>query len=172
MVLGAHNDFSPFSYSLDFSGTLNFVDEVSFAKQWMDIKIYSTCQENKDTETLVEEMAMNELAPAIIKECCDPKKALSDYVTSIDGIVQLGPNSNRRGTFGMHCGKNATNNPEESTFAYLTCQVLDLFLEFMPLPLPLLFGHARINGDFKRDLKEASNRMMLISNSVKTNEIV
>ena len=46
---------------------------------------YPTRQENKDTAAMVEDMAMNALAPAIIKECCDPKKALSDYLTSIDG---------------------------------------------------------------------------------------
>ena len=51
---------------------------------------YLECQENKDTTSLVVDMAMTIAAPSILGECHDPKKALSDYVTSIDRQVSWG----------------------------------------------------------------------------------
>ena len=114
---------------------------------------YPTRQENKDTTAMVEDMAMNALAPAIIKECRDPKKALSDYITGVDGKFSWGQTTDEE---HLACiGKNATNDPAESPFASLTRQ-LQSFGRVLGIHASAV-GHARINGDFKRDPKDASN---------------
>ena len=106
---------------------------------------YPTRQENKDTAAMVEDMAMNALAPAIIKECRDPKKALSDYVTSIDGKFSWGQTTDEE---HLACiGKNATNDPAESPCPSLTRQ-LQSFGHVLGIHA-LAVGHAKINGDFK-----------------------
>ena len=46
---------------------------------------YPEQQENKDSTSLEVDMAMTAVAPAILGECCNPKKALSDYVTTMNG---------------------------------------------------------------------------------------
>jgi hypothetical protein len=57
--------------------------------------LYPSRQENVDTTPIVEDMAANEVAPAVLGELCDPKKALSDYATAVGGKFSLGSNYKR-----------------------------------------------------------------------------
>jgi len=111
---------------------------------------YPSRQENKDTTAIVEDMAANEVAPAVLGELCDPKKALSDYATAVGGKFSWGQTTNEE---HMACiGKNATNDPAESPFAQLTRQ-LQCFGRILGIHASAV-GHARINGDFNRDIKD------------------
>ncbi len=112
---------------------------------------YPSRQENKDTTAIVEDMAANEVAPAVLGELCDPKKALSDYATAVGGKFSWGQTTNEE---HMACvGKNATNDPAESPFAQLTRQ-LQCFGRILGIHASAV-GHVRINGDFNRDIKDS-----------------
>lgn len=96
---------------------------------------------------------MTEVAPAILGECRDPKKALSDYVTSMDGKFSWGETTEEE---HLACiGKNATNDPAESPFTSLT-QQLQSFGRALGIHASDV-GHARINKDFKHDPIDSSN---------------
>ena len=128
---------------------------------------YPTRQENKDTAAMVEDVAMNALAPAIINECHYPKKALSDYIMSIDGKFNWGQTTDEE---HLACiGKNATNDPAESPFASLTrhLQSLAAFSAFMPRLLVMQGSMVTSNETQKMLLM-----MVHISNSVKRNVIL
>ena len=114
---------------------------------------YPECQKNRDTTHCVQEMAQSAIAPAIMGELWDPKKALSDYVTSIGGKFSWGQTSEEE--HQVCIGKNATNDPAESPFASLT-QQLQFFGRVLGIHTSAI-GHARINGDFKRDHNKSAN---------------
>ena len=98
-------------------------------------------------------MTMTEVSSAILGECRDPKKALSDNVTSMDGQFCWGETTEEEHLVCI--GKNATNNPAESPFALLTCQ-LQIFGHVLDIQASAV-GHDRINGDFKRNHKDSSD---------------
>ena len=82
----------------------------------------------------------------------DPKKALSDYASAVDGKFSWGQTSEAEHLASK--GKHATNDPAESPFAQLTRQ-LQCFGRVVGVHASAI-GQARINGDFKRDLKDSS----------------
>ena len=113
---------------------------------------YPQRDENIETNYLVEEMSMTEVAPAILKEFRDPKKALSDYVSAVDGKYSWQQTTEDEHQASL--GKNATNDPAESPFAQLTRQ-LQVFGRVLGIHASAV-GQARINGDFKRSINGES----------------
>ena len=51
---------------------------------------YSRRQENIDSTPTVKVMSAEEVAPAVIGQIIDPKKALSDYASAVDGKFSWG----------------------------------------------------------------------------------
>lgn len=115
--------------------------------------LYPKQQENKDTTTLCVDMAAEEVAPAIIEQCVDSKKALSNYLTSIGGKFSWGKTTEDEHQASI--GKNAKNDPTESQFAALT-QQLHNFGRILGIHASVV-GQARINGDFKCDIKTGTD---------------
>ena len=103
--------------------------------------------ENKATDNLVEKMSV-EVAQCMLTELRDPKKATSDYLTSADGKFSWGYTTQEE--HHACIGKMATNDPAESPFAQLTRQ-LQNFGRVLGIHASAV-GHARMNGDFKRDI--------------------
>jgi hypothetical protein len=103
--------------------------------------------ENKATNNLVEKMSV-EVAQCMLTELRDPKKATSDYLTSADGKFSWGYTTQEE--HHACIGKMATNDPAESPFAQLTRQ-LQNFGRVLGIHASAV-GHARMNGDFKRDI--------------------
>ena len=81
---------------------------------------YPKQQENKDATTLCEDMMAKEVDPAIIEHCVVPKKALSDYLSSISRKFSQSQTTEEE--YQSSIGKNATNDPDDSPFASLTQQ--------------------------------------------------
>jgi hypothetical protein len=97
-------------------------------------------------------MAANEVAPAVLGELCDPKKALSNYATAVGGKFSWGQTTKEE--HASCIGKNATNDPAESPFAQLTRQ-LQCFGRILGIHASA-GGHARVNADFKRDIENSA----------------
>jgi hypothetical protein len=79
---------------------------------------YPTRQEKIDSTPTVKVMAAEEVAPAVIGQIIDPKKALSDYASAVDSKFSWGQTSEAQHLVSK--GKDATNDPAESPFAQLT----------------------------------------------------
>ena len=62
-----------------------------------------------------------EVAECIIKELHDPRKATSDYLLSVEGQFSWGQTTDDE--HAACIGKMAINDPEESPFASLTCEL-------------------------------------------------
>ena len=108
---------------------------------------YPEREENVATDELVSKMAV-EVAQCMLTELRDPKKATSDYLTSAEGQFSYGFTSEEEHQACI--GKMATNDPAESPFAQLTRQ-LQNFGRILGIHASAV-GHARVNGDFKRDI--------------------
>jgi hypothetical protein len=113
---------------------------------------YPNRKENIESTPTVITMAAEELAPAVIEQIEDPKKALSDYASAVDGKFSWGQTSEDEHIASI--GKNATNDPAESPFAQLTRQ-LQCYGRVLGIHASAV-GQARINGDFKRDINDSS----------------
>lgn len=113
---------------------------------------YPQRQENIETTETVNLMAI-EVAETILKELRDPRKASSDYLSSKEGQFSWGQTTDDE--HGAMLGKIATNDPAESPFASLT-QQLQSFGRLLGIHASAV-GHARINGDFNRDVDNESN---------------
>ena len=113
---------------------------------------YPDREENKETTDLVIKMAV-ETAIFLLKELRDPKKATSDYLSSEDGEFSWGQTTDEE---HQNClGKMATNDPAEAPFAALTRQ-MEQFGRVLGIHASGV-GHARINGDFERDLNDGGS---------------
>ena len=62
-----------------------------------------------------------EVAECILKELCDPGKATSDYLSSIEGKFSWDQTTDDE--HAACIGKMATNDPAESPYASLACQL-------------------------------------------------
>jgi hypothetical protein len=113
---------------------------------------YHRRQENIDSTPTVKVMTAEEVAPAVTGQIIDPQKALLDYASAVDGKFSWGQTSKAEHLASK--GKHATNDPAESPFAQLTRQ-LQCFGRVLGIHASAV-GQARINGDFKRDLKHSS----------------
>jgi hypothetical protein len=111
---------------------------------------YPDRKENKATNELLKSMAV-EVAECMLQELRDPAKATSDYLSSAEGKFSWGETTDEE--HAACIGKMATNDPAESPFAALTCQ-LQAFGRVLGIHASAV-GHARINGDFKRDFKDS-----------------
>ena len=76
-----------------------------------------------------------------------------DYLSSKEGQFSWGQTTDDE--HGAMLGKIATNDPAESPFASLT-QQLQSFGRLLGIHASAV-GHARINGDFNRDVDNESN---------------
>ena len=110
---------------------------------------YPERKENKATTELVHKMAV-EVASCLLTELRDPKKATSDYLSSAEGKFSWGETTDEEHL--MCIGKMATNDPAESPFAALTRQ-MQSFGRVLGIHASAI-GHARTNGDFKRNIKD------------------
>ena len=81
---------------------------------------YPVRPENQQTTHLLKEMAC-EVRDCILKEMCDPKKALSDYLSYKDGKFSWGETTDEEHEACL--GRMATNDSAESPFAGLTQQM-------------------------------------------------
>ena len=96
---------------------------------------YPDRKENKATIDTVKKMAV-ELANCLLQELLDPTKAMSDYLSCVDGTFSWGKNTDEEHHACM--GSMATNDPAKCPCATLTRQlrkVSDDFWESMHLPL-------------------------------------
>jgi hypothetical protein len=146
------NDVNDYSESLRLR-----IKELEFTvkqlqEQVVDLEVDLEEKSNKLAELDII-MAAQELAPAVIQQIEDPKKALSDYASAVDGKFSWGQTSEDEHIASI--GKNATNDPAESPFAQLTRQ-LQCYGRVLGIHASAV-GHARINGDFKRDINNSSN---------------
>ena len=108
---------------------------------------YPQRKENAETTDTVILMA-SEVAEVIVKELRDPKKATSNYLTSVKGKFSWGQTTDEE--HFAFLGKMATNDPAETPFASLTRQ-LQLFGRMLGIHASAV-GHARVNGDFARGI--------------------
>ena len=113
---------------------------------------YPTREENIATTEFVTQLAV-EVADCMLQELRDPKKATSDYLSSGGGKFSWGETTDEDHI--MCIGKMATNDPAESPFASLTVQ-LQSFGRVLGIHSSGV-GHARVNGDFKRDHKDGTS---------------
>ena len=104
-------------------------------------------EENKDTTVLATSMAVI-MAKCWLKELRDPKKATSDYLTSVDGRFSWGNTSEEVHTACL--GKYATNDTAETSFAGLT-QQLQSYGRLLGVHASAT-GQAKINGDFQQTI--------------------
>ena len=81
---------------------------------------YPTCRENTETTEIVKLMA-SEVAETILNELHDPRKATSNYLTSVEGKFSWGQTTDKENNAFL--GKMATNDPSESPFAFLKHQL-------------------------------------------------
>ena len=81
---------------------------------------YPQRKENVETTKTLQLMAC-EVAECILKELRDPGKATSDYLSSVEGKFSWGQTTDDE--HAACIGKMATNDPAESPFASLTCQL-------------------------------------------------
>ena len=81
---------------------------------------YPVRPENQHTTHLVKEMAC-EVGECILKELCDPKKALSDYISCKEGKFSWGETTDEEHEACI--GRMVTNDSAESPFARLTQQM-------------------------------------------------
>ena len=98
---------------------------------------YPTRRENTETTEIVKLMA-SEVAETILNELHDPRKATSNYLTSVEGKFSWGQTTDKE--HHAFLGKMATNDPAESPFASLTHQLQSFghFLGFMLQQLAML----------------------------------
>ena len=89
----------------------------------------------------------------LLKELQDPKWATSDYLTSGDGKFSW--ENTTENEHAACLDKMVTNAPAESPFAALTHQ-MQSFGRVLGTHASAI-GQARMNGDFRRDLKDGSN---------------
>ena len=81
---------------------------------------YPTREENIATNEMVKVMGC-EVAECMLDELRDPKKATSDYLSSTRGKFSWGKTTEDEHYACLR--KMVMNNPAESTFASLTCQL-------------------------------------------------
>lgn len=112
---------------------------------------YPKREENVATTETVHEMAV-EVAKCLIKEMLDPKKATHEYLTAAEGKCSWGYTSDA--DHAAYIGKMATNDNSESPFAALTRQLQE-FGRVLGSHAAAI-GHARMSGDFKRDIFDSS----------------
>ena len=113
---------------------------------------YPSRPENIQTTELVKEMAC-EVAECILKELCDPKKALSDYLSCKEGKFSWGETTEEEHEACL--GRMATNDSAESPFAGLT-QQMQQFGRVLGIHASAV-SHAKFSGDFNLDFKDTSN---------------
>ena len=113
---------------------------------------YPQRPENQQTTDLVKEMA-SEVAECIMKELCDPKKALSDYLSCKEGKFSWGETTDEEHKACL--GMMATNDSAESPFAGLT-QQMQQFGRVLGIHASAV-SHAKFSGDFHLDYKDSSN---------------
>lgn len=113
---------------------------------------YPQRPENQQTTDLVKEMA-SEVAECIMKELCDPKKALSDYLSCKEGKFSWGETTDEEHKACL--GMMATNDSAESPFAGLT-QQMQQFGQVLGIHASAV-SHAKFSGDFHLDYKDSSN---------------
>lgn len=113
---------------------------------------YPQRPENLQTTDLVKEMA-SEVAECIMKELCDPKKALSDYLSCKEGKFSWGETTDEEHNACL--GMMATNDSAESPFAGLT-QQMQQFGRVLGIHASAV-SHAKFSGDFHLDYKDSSN---------------
>ena len=81
---------------------------------------YPRQKENAETTETVQLMAC-EVAKCILKELCDPSKATSDYLSSVEGKFSWGQTTDDE--HAACIGKVATNDPAECPFASHMCRL-------------------------------------------------
>lgn len=113
---------------------------------------YPVRPENQQTSDLVKKMAI-EVADCILKELCDPKKALSDYLSCKEGKFSWGETSDE--VHEACLGRMATNDFAESPFAGLT-QQMQQFGRVLGIHASAV-SHAKFSGDFCLDYKDSTN---------------
>ena len=113
---------------------------------------YPTCRENTKTTELVKLMA-SEVAETILNELHDPRKATSNYLTSVEGKFSWGQTTDEE--HYAFLGKMATNDPEEILFASLTHQ-LQSFGRLLGIHASAV-SHACMNKDFTRNIEDCSH---------------
>jgi len=104
--------------------------------------------ENQQTSDLVKKMAI-EVADCILKELCDPKKALSDYLSCKEGKFSWGETSDE--VHEACLGRMATNDFAESPFAGLT-QQMQQFGRVLGIHASAV-SHAKFSGGFVWTIK-------------------
>jgi hypothetical protein len=112
---------------------------------------YPTRRENTKTTEMVNLMA-SEVAETILNELHDPRKATSNYLTSVEGKFSWGQTTDKEHYASL--GKMATNDPAESPFASLTHQ-LQSFGRLLGIHASAV-GHACMNKDFTRNIEDSS----------------
>ena len=112
---------------------------------------YPKRDENIATTETVHKLAV-EVALCLVEELRDPTKATHDFLTAAKGKFSWGYTS--ESAHKSYIGKMATNDVCESPFAALTKQ-LQTFGHMLGIHASAM-GHARVNGDFRRDLDDPS----------------
>ena len=118
----------------------------------IDELFYPEREENKETKDLVLKLA-KEVALVWLRELRDPKKATSDYLSSIEGKYSW-----KNTTEEQHkklLGTSATNDAAESPFAVVT-ENLQRFGRLTQVNAAAT-AHAKINGDFDRKILGADS---------------
>ena len=95
----------------------------------------------------------SEVAETILNELHDPRKATSNYLTSVEGKFSWGQTTDKE--HHAFLGKMATNDPAESPFALLTHQ-LQSFGRLLGIHASAV-GHARMNKDFTCKIEDCSH---------------
>ena len=95
----------------------------------------------------------SEVAETILNELHDPRKATSNYLTSVEGKFSWGQTTEKE--HYAFLGKMATNDSAESPFASLT-QQLQSVGRLLGIHASAV-GHARMNKDFTHNIEDSSH---------------